>query len=88
VFKKRGRPFKGQARMIGGHEVVIGTVGDLVNVQENNWSEANNVNLNHVAIDLDIETSPVENIEQDNSNKMKSFGLIFEQESRLVTTSY
>jgi len=76
VYKKRGK-----ARIIGGHEVIIGCVGDLVNVQENNVDEFNNEN--HVEINLEIETSPDESIEQDNLNKMKSFGLIFEQESSL-----
>jgi len=78
VYKKRGK-----ARIIGGHEVVIGCVGDLVNVQENNVDEVNNEN--HVEINLEIETSPDENIEQDNLDKMKSFGLIFKQESSLLS---
>jgi len=81
VYKRRGR---GQARRIGGHEVVIGTVSDLVNVQGYDSNETNNGD--HVEIDLDIETSPVvEDAEQDNSNKMKSLKLIFEQESRLLS---
>lgn len=83
VYKRRGRPPKGQARRIGGHEVVIGTVSDLVNVQGYNTNEANNDD--HVEIDLDIETSPGESADQDNSNKMKSLRLIFEQESRLLS---
>jgi len=78
VYKKRGK-----ARIIGGHEVVIGCVGDLVNVQENNVDEFNNEN--HVEINLEIETSPDESIEQDNLNKMKSFRLIFEKESSLLS---
>merc|ERR1719425_152702 len=33
VIKKRGRPPKGKTRKIGGYEVIIGSVGDLVNIQ-------------------------------------------------------
>jgi len=84
VYKRRGRPPKGQARRIGGHEVVIGTVSDLVNVQ--GYDKTNETrNVDHVEIDLETEASQVANAEPDNSNKMKSLKLIFEQESRLLS---
>merc|ERR1712008_270989 len=76
-YKKRGRPCKGQERRIGGHEVVIGTVGDLVNVQGYESSDTDNDgqdNFTQEAVE-----------QEDNSNKMKSLGLIFEQESRLLS---
>eukprot|EP00092_Neocalanus_flemingeri_P022869 GFUD01024796.1.p1 GENE.GFUD01024796.1~~GFUD01024796.1.p1 ORF type:complete len:585 (+),score=208.41 GFUD01024796.1:166-1755(+) len=52
VPKKRGRPCKGQERRIGGQEVVIGTVGDLISVQGYETSEADNDSIEEVEQDV------------------------------------
>jgi len=82
VYKKRGRPCNGRGRRIGGHEVVIGTIGDLVNVQGYENSETDNDD--HEEIEIDKSLREVGN--KDASNKMKSLGLIFEQEASILST--
>merc|ERR1719186_1408957 len=77
VYKKRGRPCKGQERKIGGHELVIGSIGDLVNVQGYQTSDTDN--------DGPEENEQDKLTQEDNSNTMRSLGLIFEQESRLLS---
>jgi hypothetical protein len=70
------------SHLVGGVKQELGSqdelkINDFVKLEEP-------YNDEHVETYLDIETSPEESTEQDNSNEMKSFGLIFEQESRLV----
>merc|ERR1719154_299751 len=89
VFKKRGRPCKGQGRRIGGHEVIIGTVGDLVNVQGYETSETDNEDQENIEIDSTTEKavdSSAENAgNKDVSNQMKTLGLVFEQEASILS---
>jgi len=85
VIKKRGRPPKGKTRKIGGYEVIIGSVGDLVNIQssDNADKSADNEYLN---INLEEEEVTADQSgDEDSTNKMKSLRLIFEQESRLLS---
>merc|ERR1719369_88997 len=85
VPKKRGRPPKGKARKIGGYEVIIGSVDDLVNIPGNDDANKSADN-DHVEISVEEEEVTAEQSgEQDTANKMKSLGLIFEQESRLLS---
>jgi histone H3/H4 len=67
------------SHLVGGVKQELGSE-DEVKTKDIVKEEPNNDE--HVGTYLDIETSPDESTEQDNSNEMKSLGLIFEQESR------
>jgi len=84
VHKKKGRPPKGSGRKIGGHEIIIGSVSDLVSVEGSGNSNKASEN-DCEEIDLEVEPSQEKSKEHENSNKMKSISLIFEQESRLLS---
>jgi len=84
VHKKKGRPPKGSGRKIGGHEVIIGSVSDLVSVE--GYGNSNKASDNDCEeIDLEVEPPQEQGKEHENTNKMKSISLIFEQESRLLS---
>ena len=82
VPKKRGRPPKGKTRRIGGYEVIIGSVSDLVHVQGSDNTDKAPDNLHEEICLEELEAPTEQRGEKDASNNMKSLGLIFEQESR------